>query len=297
MDTTTSSGTPAQLLRLVGGEVFDAEGASLSSADVTVQDGTVVEHGTASFGKTSNFDVTGCIVAPGLVDLHTHVFRGQRHSVDARSVGPAAGTTTMVDAGSAGAQFISAFRITTYDDDESPQVRAFLNISAIGTAAEFRGELRGLAFCDEEAALEAVEENRDFLVGIKVRASADVGGSDVVEALGRARRVADAAGLPLMCHLGPAPATLGDILGQLREGDVLTHCFTGFGDNHVARTSRTLQDLIEAASRGVILDVGHGQSGFSFRVASAALEAGILPTTISTDLHRGSVAALGDSPS
>jgi dihydroorotase len=41
--------------------------------------------------------------------------------------------------------------------------------------------------------------------------------------------------------------------------------------------------------RGIVLDVGHGGASFSFDVGKAALERGLLPTTISTDLHNRSL--------
>ena len=41
----------------------------------------------------------------------------------------------------------------------------------------------------------------------------------------------------------------------------------------------------DAIERGVIFDVGHGAGSFSWDVAESALAQGILPTTISSDLH------------
>jgi dihydroorotase len=43
------------------------------------------------------------------------------------------------------------------------------------------------------------------------------------------------------------------------------------------------------ASQGVALDIGHGQGSFHYPSARAAIERGLLPTTISTDLHIGCV--------
>jgi len=53
----------------------------------------------------------GQIVMPGLIDLHTHVYWGGTSlSVDAEFVGRRSGTTTFVDAGTAGPGNFLGFR-------------------------------------------------------------------------------------------------------------------------------------------------------------------------------------------
>ena len=41
----------------------------------------------------------------------------------------------------------------------------------------------------------------------------------------------------------------------------------------------------QAIERGVVLEVGHGASSFNWKTVESAMEQGILPTTISSDLH------------
>lgn len=60
---------------LVGGTVVDGTGAPGRVADVGVRDGrvvTVCEPGAAEEPASRAIDVTGLVVAPGFVDLHTH---------------------------------------------------------------------------------------------------------------------------------------------------------------------------------------------------------------------------------
>ena len=45
----------------------------------------------------------------------------------------------------------------------------------------------------------------------------------------------------------------------------------------------------DAVERGVYLDIGHGARGFAFRTMEYALEKGLKPSTISTDVHRMNV--------
>ncbi|MBO9522389.1 MAG: amidohydrolase family protein [Nocardioidaceae bacterium] len=239
-------------------------------------------------------DVAGLLVLPGLVDLHTHVFSGQDAGVDAQAIGPPTGVTTMVDAGSAGAHLIGAFRRTSMPADGPVRVLPFLNIATIGiTSLTLSGELHHPPYLSTEAALSAIADGGD-IVGVKVRASADVAGPRAVEALDTARAVADETGLPLMVHLGPSPADAAEILARLRAGDVLTHCLTGFG-NDLARPGLG-PALLAARERGVVFDVGHGKSGFDATVASRLLAQGFAPDTISTDLHAYSLDTVGGLP-
>lgn len=269
---------------LRGGTVFDGAGSEGVVRDVRIENGTISPLGEAPGDHI--IDVTGLVVAPGLVDLHTHVFSGQDLGVTADEIAFASGTTTVADAGSAGAHLIGAFRASTIDRS-AVRVRALLNISSIGaTSIMLGGELLSPWYVSEDAAIDAIEANRDFVVGVKVRASGNVGGEHTSAALAAARRVADRVDLPLMVHLGPAPASIDEIADSLREGDIITHAFTGWSDNGILDETSGLRSSVRAArERGVLLDIGHGMSGFSLDVARRLLSDGEPPDTISTDIH------------
>lgn len=285
-------------LLLHGGTVVDPEAGGRRRADVLIVDGRIAAVGEAPECPEGarRVDVGGLLVTPGLVDLHAHVFVGQDLGVDPDLVGPASGTTTFVDTGSAGGHLFGAFRRGTIDRAQA-RVRAFLNISSIGTTSILlAGELENLAYCDEEVAAICAAEHSDLVIGIKVRASGNVVGSSGAEPMLRARRVADRLGLPLMIHLGPAPPGSDEIMAELRAGDVLTHCYTGFEDNRLFRDGRVRASVLAARERGVVFDVAHGMSAFDAEVATDMLAAGFRPDTISSDVHAYSLEAVGDLP-
>ena len=58
-----------------GGSVFDGSGAAPSLADVTVEDGRIVDVGTRLDGD-DEIDATGKTILPGLFDCHVHVTLG-----------------------------------------------------------------------------------------------------------------------------------------------------------------------------------------------------------------------------
>ena len=280
---------------LAGGEVFDPTTGSFQRRDVAVSGGRIV----ASLDEVvadEVIDVTGLVVSPGLVDLHTHIFRGQDLGLAADEIGRRSGTTTFVDAGSAGGHLFDAFRRTTIEPS-AVRIRAFVNIASIGTTSiMLGGELKALYYSDEKVAEECIDRHRDVILGVKVRASGDVGGDNSPIALERARSVADNVGLPLMVHLGPSPAGVDEIVGLLRRGDILTHSFSGWEGNKIVSAGSLRPAVRAARERGVILDIGHGMSGFSAAVARTMIDGGELPDTISTDLHTYSAPSVVDFP-
>jgi dihydroorotase len=285
-------------LILRGGSVFDPLTGSIGPADVRLSGAVVDAIGPdlpASGGR--EVDVTGLLLTPGWVDLHTHVFVGQDLGVDPAALGPPSGVTTMIDAGSAGAHLFGAFAASTLARP-GPRIRNFLNISSVGTTSiRLSGELRTLAYADESACVACAREHPGQIIGVKVRASRDVAGENGPEALRRARRVADALSLPLMVHVGPPLPLLPDVLAVLGPGDIVTHSFTALAGPTLAGHGRVLDQAWAARQRGVLIDVGHGMSGFDARVAGAAVRAGFLPDTISTDAHAYSIDTVGGLPS
>ncbi len=283
-------------LAIRNGTIFDARDGTFSRGDVFVSDGRIIgiETGPSEADAVETIDAGGAVVAPGLVDMHTHIFCGQDLGVDAAEIGPRAGTTTFVDTGSAGAHLWGAFHAVVA---RLPQrVLAFINISTVGTTSiRLQGELFTGRYIDHDACVAAARSDHRA-VGVKVRASRDVASTNADPALRAARAAADELGLPLMVHLGPAPSDVETILGELRQGDILTHCFTAFAENGLLDGTGLRRAVVEARERGVLFDVGHGASGFDSTSARSAVELGFLPDTISSDLHTYSVDHVVDLP-
>jgi len=280
---------PAVLADLLvrGGRVIDPARGVDAPCDVAIAGGRILDVAPSIDPALAARTVaaTGCIVAPGLVDLHAHVFAGQDLGVDAGRYGPPAGTTTFVDAGSAGAHLFDAFRRACIEPARG-QVLAFLNVSTIGTTSiRLAGECNDLRYCSLDECLRCFERHADVLVGIKVRASADAVGTNGLAPLRIAREAADRLGVPLMVHVAEQPPGIAEVLGQLRAGDILTHCFTGFGNRLVDDAGRPIPEAVAARERGVLFDVGHGARSFDASVAAAMLSHGFGPDTISSDLH------------
>lgn len=260
-------------LLLTGGDVVDPGGGRSGRLDVGVHAGRIaaVGHHLDRSVAAEVVDVAGKVVTPGLVDLHTHT-RGGYWGIDPDAYAWHSGVTTWVDAGSAGAY-------TWRDWHHGVRSPALLNVSAIGLAAQ-TGESRDLDACDVDAATATIRGN-EGIVGVKVRMDRGATGDNGLEPLRRAITAADACDVPLMVHIGAPPPGVDEVLGLLRPGDILTHCASGVA-HHAPVVTDALRDAYE---RGVVFDIGHGAGSFSFAVLEAFLDAGIVPHTVSTDLH------------
>ena len=246
------------------------------AVDIAVQNGLIAAVAPSLQGEARTVvDVSGRLVTPGLVDLHTHVGPGY-WGIDPDPIAWYTGVTTWVDAGTAGAYTWAGF-----DRRTEVRVPALLNISAVGLAGR-TGESRDLDNCDVDLAIATVLAHRSSIRGIKVRIDADTVGGNGVEPLRRGLTVAAECGIPVMVHIGSTPPALDDVLDLLRPGDIVTHCASGIA-------SPLGRSAVDAHARGVLFDIGHGSGGFAFDVLEAQLAAGMTPYTISTDLHARSL--------
>jgi len=273
-------------LVLRGGRVIDPSQGIDAVADVAFLGGRVARLG-AKLDAALIKDVSGAIVTPGLIDLHTHVYWGGTSLGVDRIRLARGGCTTLVDAGSAGPGNYAGF--LEHVIRPSPvRILAYLNVSFAGIYGFSKrimvgesGDLRLMAPLD---AVEVANANSDTIVGVKVRvgmhASQNAGAP-----LDIARQVADRIGMPMMVHIDEPPPTLEEALARMRPGDVLTHCFRPFPNAPATAEGTVLPAVIDARRRGVLFDIGHGMGSFSFETARAMLANGFLPDCISSDVH------------
>lgn len=272
---------------LRGGRVIDPALDLDALMDVRVQDGIVAEllpAGTPDMAPGADrADVSGCLVTPGLVDLHGHWYEGSPWGIDP-AINLKSGVTTACDAGSSGYETFRHFRRSLAT---SPvRVLVFLHIGSLGCASMLAGELEDFRYVRVPDAVDTINANRDLIVGVKARLGTQPCGPNVMAALEAALEATAATSMPLIIHVS-AGADLRRILPRLRPGDIVTHTFIADDGGLIfGGGTDLLPEVRDAKARGVLFDVGHGCGSFDWSIYHRAVEQGFSPDTISTDLHR-----------
>ena len=252
--------------------------------DIVIDNGKIAEITKAGCGRCNKvFDYSDVYVSSGWIDLHVHAFpEFNPYGDEIDEVGIKLGVTTIVDAGSCGADRMD--ELVKSKERAKTNLFAFLNISRKGL--QRIDELSNLDWIDKEKVKQAVIQYRDTIVGLKARISKSVVRDTGIEPLRIARELSSETSLPLMVHIGSAPPSIEEVLPLLEEHDVITHYLNGKTNNLFDDQGKPLQLLLDAIERGVHLDVGHGNASFSFQVAEAAKQHHIALNTISTDIYR-----------
>lgn len=235
-------------------------------------------------------DASGCMVSPGWIDFHTHLFReGSNICIDPDMM-ISQGTVAAVDAGSAGSATYEAFYKSVIAQSML-RVKAFLTLYAGGQLdpkllEDFNPELYNFDKIERIA-----ERHNEDLLGFKIRISRGVVPDD--KGMDYLRAVVDAANtigekigrhLLVCVHTTNSPMTAGELAGALRPGDIFCHCFQGAGNTIVLEDGSIDPGILGARKRGVLFDSANGKGNFGARTAEKALKAGFLPDIISTDL-------------
>ncbi len=278
-------------LVLIGGRVIDPSQGIDKVTKVAFANGRVAAIGddVETAGAADVRDVSGYIVSPGLIDLHTHVYWGGTSlGIDAEEFCRMSGVTTSVDTGSAGPGNFMGFRKHVI---ERSQVRilAYLHVSFAGIYAFSHnvmvGESEEMRLMAPLDAVEVADANRDLIVGIKVRVGRHASGTSGLEPLKIALQVEDQVNMPLMAHIDHPPPSYEEVLDLLRPGDILTHSFRPFPNAPIDGRGKIKPAVLRARERGVIFDIGHGKGSFAFKTARAMLANGFEPDVISSDVH------------
>lgn len=256
-----------------------------NSVDIIVENRKIIDVVPAGMGAGEKIvDYKHKVfVSSGWIDMHVHAFpEFDPYGDDVDEIGYKTGVTTIVDAGSTGADRLPD--LVSSCKNSKTNVFAFLNISRIGLKRI--DELTDLSWLDEEVLKKAIAEHKNFIVGLKARISKSVVGPNGVEPLKIARKFSQDTDLPLMVHIGSGPPDINEVLDLLKSNDIITHYLNGKANNLFDKYGKPLPKFLDAIERGVHLDVGHGNASFSFETAEQAKKHEIHFDTISTDIYR-----------
>ena len=286
---------PRADLLLKGGHVVDPAAGISAVLDVAIVGDRIAAVGPDLPAAVAEqvLDVAGCLVTPGLVDIHAHVCTSHQRSslsVPADLTSFPSGVTTVVDPGTSGWRDFAEFKERVIDRAKV-RVLAFINIVGRGMGGAWEhdvGEMR------PDLAAAVAHAYGDVVVGIKTAHYCAGRPFDAEHppwaAVERAVEAGELCGKPVMVDFWPAPERPYPqlILEKLRPGDIHTHVFAQQFPILDER-GRVNAHMLRARERGVVFDLGHGAASFWYRNAVPAIAQGFLPDSISTDLHAGNV--------
>src|SRR4029453_3037335 len=283
-------------LVIKGGDVLDPSQSLRGKRDIGIRWGMIeaVENDIPAARAARTIDATGKLVTPGLIDLHSHVYPyGSAIGIPADELVQAQATTTVVSAGDAGVNNLSALRRYIVAQSRA-RIYAFVHIANNGLSGFPVAELYNIDYAQVEACAMALAENPDFLLGIKGGVPENVLAKHGLEPLKRGIKACEMCGWPakMMVHIGGVETKelMSEIFDRLRPSGVVTHCYSGAPNiagafTNIVQDGKLLPAALAAKQRGVMFDVGHGGGSFDFTVAEVAISGGCTPDTISSHLH------------
>lgn len=256
------------------------------TVEVAIKDGAILNVDTTIEASAEKvIDLAGeHYISAGWIDDHVHCYEKMTLYYDyPDEIGVTKGVTTVIDAGTTGAENIGDFYEIA--KNVKTNVYALVNISKWGIVEQ--DELADLTKIQADLVHDCLAKLPQFIVGIKARMSKTVIGENGITPLELAKDIQRKnQNLPLMIHIGSAPPELQEILEVLDEGDVLTHCFNGKPNGILDKDTDQIKDFAKAGyEKGIVFDIGHGTDSFNFHVAETALKEGIKATSISTDIY------------
>jgi dihydroorotase len=290
-------GQPIDLL-IRNGHVIDPRNNIDAVMDVAIVGGKVSEV-AARINKEAKtvIDATNLYVIPGIIDIHGHHFFGTQPNAYLSNSFTAlppdgftlrSGVTAVVDAGGSGWRDFETFKTQTIERSKT-KVFAFINI--VGSGMRGGAHEQNVNDMDPKLTAMVARQYPQYIVGVKL---AHYMASDW-EPTERAVKAGELAKIPVMVDFGGADPPLSMqtlLMEKLRPGDILTHCYAHTKTRLPLVESGKVQAFaFDAQKRGVILDVGHGGGSFTFEQALPAIQQGLKPNSISTDLHTGSMNA------
>lgn len=278
-------------LLIRGGMVIDPERNFVEKADVLIKDSQIVDTSSSGHLEANKvIDATNHLVLPGLIDYHTHVYHdGTQIGIHPDSGLLPLGVTTAIDQGSTGYLNFESFFESVI---RKSQIRIFahLNVSPAGLATLTHSlEPVDPKLFNFDKIRSLFEKYSPYLLGLKIRQSAEIVGDLGIEPLKQTIKMAEEINQRVAVHTTNAPGNIDDLVSVLRSGDVFVHVFQGRGNHIISKSGEVSHAVCEARERGVLFDTADGRGHYAFSVGRTALEKGFQPDIISTDIVKGSL--------
>jgi len=222
-------------------------------------------------------NANGCLVLPGLIDFHTHLFyQGSQHGVPADAALLPLGIKTAIDGGTAGISNYELFYKSVVVNSVV-RIKSYLNVSPTGMATATYDENINPKYFEEERIEQLFSTYPGELLGLKARANKEAVGELGIEPVKAMLRIAEKISCPIAVHTTNPPISTEELVDIFWPNDVFVHVYHVAGNTILDGNNKVLTAVKEARKRGVIFDAANGRGHFAFKTAQAALNENFVP--------------------
>ena len=251
--------------------------------DILIEDDKILKIGKINKEIADEvIDAQNCIVIPGLIDHHAHIYPFIKKGIPAETVCFSSGVTTVIDAGSCGCdtyeearEFLKYTKLT---------IKSYLNMSSYGLSKLPELENLDPVEFKEEKIRMILQKYPDEIIGLKLRTSKDIVRDFGLEPLKKTIKIAERLNVPVMIHPTDTPEPIENIIKLLRKGDILTHMYQNISYPIINEKGKVYPEILNARRRGVLFEAADARAHFSLEVAERAIENKFVPDIIATDL-------------
>ncbi len=270
---------------LKNGLVYDPLTGRCEKQDIKILGDRIVDGDVLRSSEAVVIDVGGCLVTPGLIDYHIHLYSGCDGSVKADIMNLPNGVTTAVDGGTCGVSNYEMFEKTDIIHSVT-DIKSYLNVSPTGLATALYPENVDPRYYDVEKMKVLFERYPEHLVALKYRISKNIVGPSGLtrEPLERTLEIAEELGCPVVVHMVDPIIEAQEAAAMLRPGDVFCHMYYGKGSTILDEQGKVKPGIWKARERGVVFDACNGKGNFEYKTALPAVGEGFFPDIISSDI-------------
>lgn len=275
------------------GRVIDHYSGTDEIRTIAIRDGVFVPYDpTEEARKIVNAE--GCIVSPGFVDAHTHVFYGGSGNLSTNadvSCLPNC-VTTACDAGSTSIWSFESF----FKSDVTSSITniiAAMHPCITGVQLPPTEEIENPEFFNTHEIIKFFKKYPQVLRGLKIRMSKGTAGEFGLSPITKTQEIAEEIRKQgnhcmVICHYGDLAdgVKMEDFMASFREGDIISHMYHPAGDAIFNPDGTVMECVKEARKRGVLFDSCRARINSSLENIFKGANEGFYPDIISTDLGR-----------
>lgn len=264
------------------GHVIDPLNNTDEIKTIAIYNGKIVKSNDLMEAKHV-IDATDRYVFPGLIDSHAHMFaEGTDIGIYPDSTYLPTGVTSAIDC-TAGVSNYRIFRSSIIEKSKV-RIKSFLQVCSAGLITNKYHECIDPKYFDEEKIIRIYRENKDNILGLKIRQGEEIANGLGIEPLKKTIAIAEKISCPVEVHCTNIPVSTCELLSELRPGDIFEHVYQGVKNTILDENGKLYECVQKSRENGILFDTGEGRKHADFDIMLSAMTQGFVADFCSTDL-------------